>query len=311
MTSPISEPQDNWRDWTQVFASMLTELRTPDPLLHFARAGAAFLIYETLVVILMDYLGAHRRPALLFIEFFAFGLVAVCLFLYSRAAQWDSEQQLISEEILASKHRTEMLRVEAQLVERMRTFSEGIEHSLAAIMFFARTQLVRAASPQMERDLREVMERIDQVQLLLDEMKRSIAPRDSWQTPPSSLPMLESPGLGAEALNVPGSSEFKQANRSFSLRKSARKVVIVPITVNYLSERTWLQFHTYTVNVCEDGACIMFSEQELADEGVIGIQMSPGFQAEARIRWIQPARENSFRLAGIQFVSRQVEIKSL
>ena len=62
----------------------------------------------------------------------------------------------------------------AYLSKKLKAFCQGIDHSLSAIMFFTRAQLGRKASPQLERDLREVMERIDQVQLLVSEMQRSV-----------------------------------------------------------------------------------------------------------------------------------------
>ena len=67
--------------------------------------------------------------------------------------------------------------------------------------------------------------------------------------------------------------EYQGAAGLYSLRKTARKVVILPITVSYASEESQLQFHTYTVNVCEEGACIVFSGNDLGSQSEIGIQM--------------------------------------
>jgi len=105
--------------------------------------------------------------------------------------------------------------------------------------------------------------------------------------------------------------EYRGAASTYSLRKAARKVVILPITVSYASEERQLQFHSYTVNVCEDGACIVFSENDLDSQAEIGIQMPQEFSARARIRWIQPSRENAFRLAGIEFLDQRVKVAAL
>jgi hypothetical protein len=91
----------------------------------------------------------------------------------------------------------------------------------------------------------------------------------------------------------------------------ARKAVILPITVSYASEDSQLQFDTYTVNVCEEGACIVFSGSDLGSQSEIGIQMPQQLSARARIRWIQPSRENSFRLAGIEFLGQRVKVATL
>jgi hypothetical protein len=198
--------------------------------------------------------------------------------------------------------------IAAYLSKKLKGFSQGIDHSLSAIMFFARAQLGHKASPQLERDLREVMERIDQVQLLLSEMQRSVV----VSLDDTDALIAAAGGNSAEpaaTIPIPDSvDEYKGAAGLYSLRKTARKVVILPITVSYASEESQLQFHSYTVNVCEEGACIVFSGNDLGGQAEIGVQMPQEFSARARIRWIQPSRENSFRLAGIEFLDRRVKV---
>lgn len=314
MSNLIPAVQASWRDWSGVLANVVGDLRNSGPLPHFIWGSLAFLIYEVSVGSLMNYLGTFRHPAMLFIEFFVFGVVSLCLFLYSRACALEAEEAVRPRDESLEHRQREMAQLERLLSHRIGTFSECIQQSLAAIMFFVRAQLVRAADSQMERDLREVMERIDQIQLLLDELQQSVS---SGALLDASKGQGEGKVLAATLSSAfpagePGwQREFKPVNSTFSLRRSARKVVILPITVSYSNEETQMNFDTYTVNVCEDGACIVFSEQNLDDKALIGIQMPREFQTQARIRWVQPSRENAFRLAGVQFIDRQIEVKSL
>jgi hypothetical protein len=179
-------------------------------------------------------------------------------------------------------------------------------------MFFTRAQLGRKASPQLERDLREVMERIDQVQLLVSEMQRSVREVDSIDSR-DALRAIDSDNLEpTPSIPLPDSiGEYQGAPGLYSLRKTARKVIVLPITVSYAGEESQLQFHTYTLNVCEEGACIVFSGNDLGSQSDIGIRMPEEFEVRARIRWIQPPRENSFRLAGIEFLDRRARVATL
>jgi hypothetical protein len=276
---------------------------------HFVWGGLAFLIYEISVGSLMRYLDKARLAPLFFLELFVFALVSTGLLLYSKVLALEGSRANFAAEGMLHRHHAERARFENLLSEKLDTLSGGIEQSLSAIMFFSRAQLAKATSSQMERDLREVMERIDQIQFLLEEMRQVAGWRDT-----------EPAGALASPTSQPGKSlgphfdrqrEFRHTDRVLALRKSARKVVILPITVDYMHSDTQLKFHTYTVNICESGACILFSGQDLDEEAMIGLQMPREIQAQARIRWVQPSRENSFRLAGVEFIDHRVEVKSL
>ncbi|MCI0626334.1 MAG: PilZ domain-containing protein [Acidobacteria bacterium] len=281
---------------------------------HVLWGGCAFVFYQVVLLIVLQFHGVMRNPALLLLEVLVFALVATCLALYSNILALRNNGLVPAKQDAEEEKRLQAVRIEAQLSKRLGTFCQGIEHSLSAIMFFARAQLGRKASPQLERDLREVMERIDQVQLLVQEMRRSVENLGSLD---STNPLLAaSAGDLAEppaSVTAPDTTagEFKGSSGLYSLRKTARKVVILPITVSYLSEDTQLQFHTYTVNVCEDGACIVFSGKDLGSQSEIGVRMPEEFAALAKIRWIQPSRENSFRLAGIEFIDQKVKVEAL
>ena len=124
----------------------------------------AFLIYEVSIGSLMSYLDEVRPVSVFFLELLVFALAATAMVLYSRVLALETERGSFSSEETLGRHHAERTRFESRLSEKLETLSGGIEHSLSAIMFFARAQLAKAPSPQMERDLREVMERIDQIQ---------------------------------------------------------------------------------------------------------------------------------------------------
>jgi hypothetical protein len=149
------------------------------------------------------------------------------------------------------------------------------------------------------------MERIDQVQLLLSEMRHSVENLGSFEAENLSMSMPEEEALPTVKV-AEADGEYKKEAAVHSLRKTARKVVILPVTVRYSSQEQRLQFHSYTVNVCEEGACIVFSGDDLSGESEIEVQMPQEFGSRARIRWIQPAKENAFRLAGIEFLDRRM-----
>jgi PilZ domain-containing protein len=282
-------------------------------LTHVLWGGLAFASYQLILTIALRVLGLSRNLSLLPLELLVFGLVTACLYLYSTVSTLRNQVLAQSNQGADEQRRLQSAQISAYLSKRLKAFCQGIDHSLSAIMFFTRAQLGRKASPQLERDLREVMERIDQVQLLVSEMQRSVGNIGSLDNA-GALPA----GMGSESaepaatIPVPDSvDEYRGAAGLYSLRKTARKVIILPITVSYASEENQLQFHTYTVNVCEEGACIVFSENDLGSQTEIGIQMPQEFAARARIRWIQPSRENSFRLAGIEFLDQRVKVATL
>lgn len=268
----------------------------------------AFATYQLLLSIVLNTLGLNRNFSLFPLELLVFALLATCLCLYSTVSTLRSQALTATHQGADELRRLQSSRIAAHLSAKLGAFCHGIDHSLSAIMFFARAQLGRKASPQLERDLREVMERIDQVQLLVSEMRRSVGNLDSVD---SSTTLLAAAGSTEPmaSVTVPESvDEYKGAGGLYSLRKTARKVLILPITVSYATETNQLQFHTYTVNVCEEGACIVFSGNDLGNQSEIDIQMPQEFTGRAKIRWIQPSRENSFRLAGIEFLDQRVKV---
>lgn len=293
----------------KAIASFLGSL--DDPLAaHVLWGILAFTSYQLVLSIVLETLGLARNFSLIPLELLVFALVTTCLYLYSTVSTLRNQVSAPTNQVADEQRRLQS----AYLSKRVGTFCQGIDHSLSAIMFFARAQLARRTSPQLERDLREVVERIDQVQMLVLEMQRSIENLSSLD---STTALLAAPsGDSAEpaaTIAAPESvDEYKGASGGPSyLRKMARKVVILPITVSYASEENQLQFQTYTVNVCEEGACIVFSGNDLGSQSEIGIQMPQEFAKRAKIRWIQPSRDNSFRLAGIEFLDQRVKVAGM
>ncbi len=280
---------------------------------HVLGGVVAFVSYQLVVVFLLQVAGFVRDASLFPLELLVFSLLTACLYLYSIASTLRNRAASPMNPPADEQRRQHSARIAAHLSKKLAAFCQGIDHSLAAIMFFTRAQLGRKGSPQLERDLREVMERIDQVQLLVSEMQRSVREVDSidnrdalrvttdddYSEPPASIPIPDPVG------------EYQGTPGLYSLRKTARKVIVLPITVSYAGVESQLQFHTYTLNVCEEGACIVFSGDDLGSQSDIGVQMPEEFEAKARIRWIQPPRENSFRLAGIEFLDRRVKVAAL
>jgi hypothetical protein len=276
---------------------------------HFVGAAVAFFVYQLVVETVFSRLSIERDTAIFIPELLIFGLVATSLFLYARLRQLRSEGDASSPARPAHNQEIVAARIESLLSKRLAALYHGIDHSLSAIMFFVRAQLGRASAPQLQRDLREVMERIDQIKLLLLEMHRAIGNLSQADIELSSEEIALQSKVPAPFVDP--SLEFKSANNLNALRKAARKAVILPVTVNYLNGETALQFHTYTVNVCEDGACIVFSSQNFEDLLEVGVQMPQEFSSQARIRWVQPSREDSFRLAGIEFLNQKMAMNSL
>jgi hypothetical protein len=273
----------------------------------------AFATYQFLLSVVLQTLGLARNLSLLPLELLVFALIAVCLSLYSTVLMLRGQVLTATSQDVDEQRRIHSIRIAAYLSEKLGALCQGIDHSLSAIMFFARAQLGRKVSPHLERDLREVMERIDQVQLLVSEMQRSVENLDSLDSSNAFLAAAASDSaepLSSVAVHE-SVDEYRGAKGLYSLRKMARKAVILPITVSYASEDSQLQFDTYTVNVCEEGACIVFSGGDLGSQSEIGIQMPQQFSARAKIRWIQPSRENSFRLAGIEFLGQRVKVATL
>ena len=315
MANSLLVVPDKLRERGRAFANMVGVggFRSAAPLPQLAWGSLAFLIYEVSIGSLMSYLDKVRPVSVFFLELLVFALAATAMVLYSRVLALETERGSFSSEETLGRHHAERTRFESRLSEKLETLSGGIEHSLSAIMFFARAQLAKAPSPQMERDLREVMERIDQIQFLLEEVREAVDWRDSEPSGAFSSAQGSPAGPPGKSLgpHLDRQKEFRHSNKTLSLRKNARKVVILPITVNYEHSDTQLRFHTYTVNICEGGACILFSGQDLDEKTLVGLQMPREIQAQAWIRWVQPSVENSFRLAGLEFINHRVEVKSL
>src|SRR5438093_1641168 len=187
-------------------------------------------------------------------------------------------------------------------------------------MFFARAHLVGTENTQKARDLREIAERIDQVQLLLKEMRISVNGEFGRETFAELFQLNESSSTNpAESViqkagleeTSPIEDEKSWLKPVSSLRKSSRKVLIVPVVVRFVQAENSLEFQTFTVNVCEEGACIILSSSFLTQEEIIDVQMPPEFTAQARLKWIQPVGTNSFRLGGIEFLGSKFKVTSV
>jgi hypothetical protein len=271
----------------------------------------AFTIYELFIFLLLDTLHAKRNPLVFPVELSLFGLVCACLYFYSKVNLLRAHRSSkVSDTGLRQRFET-LARSQDERSTKLATLSLGIEQSLSAVMFFARAHLARSGNPQFQRDLMEVMERIDQIQMLLREMKVPMSSSGSGGIQGTANPMKrdfkeadeEDKALGSPYLGM-GTS-----NPVFSLRKSARKTQIIPITVHYSSSNVRLEFQSYTVNTCESGACIVFSDPGIREDTIIEFQIPSEFHSRAIIKWVQPSQANAFRLAGIEFLdSRTLRI---
>ena len=278
---------------------------------HILWGVVAFAVYQIALSLVVQALGITRNFSLFPVELLVFGLVVACVSLYSTAATLRNRALISGDHDLDEHRRRHSARIQAYLSKRHGALCQGIDHSLSAIMFFARAQLGRRASPQLDRDIREVMERIEQVQLLVSEMQRSVENLASLENSDELLAAAKDLGPPATVTAPEPADEYKGASGLYSLRKTARKALVLPITVSYTSEENQLQFHTYTVNLCEEGACIVFTGNHVGSLSEIGVQMPEEFATRAKIRWIQPAREESFRLAGIEFLGQRAKVASL
>jgi hypothetical protein len=267
---------------------------------HFLYGVIAFSIFELLFGTLLKSLALSRRRGFFFIEFLIFALVSVVVYLYSRTYRMQGNRQGV------------LLRNDSKAFDNLNRLSEGITDSLSAIMFYARTNMVHEGNPQKIRDLREIMERIDQIQLLIQNMTALMTgnlPKpaieesaDLQHIIPKELEIRE------EVTTDESSAAFNNDTvKPYSfLRKSARKVLILPITVRMMKDEKNVEFQTYTINVCEEGACIIFVENVLSEKAVIDVQIAAQFESQARIKWVQFSGESSFRLAGIEFIESKL-----
>jgi len=264
----------------------------------------AFCFYEILITLLLDVLHLERNPLVFFVELCIFGLACTCLYFHSRTTLLNARRSGLA---LNSgfKQRFELLaRSHFEHSAKQASLSQGIEQSLSAVMFFARAHLAKSGNSQLQRDLMEVMERIDQIQMLLSEMRIPMVSGRSDEHKGFRNPEIKVSRDTKEDNRV-SSSPYLAMDTSepiFSLRRSARKTQIIPITVHYLLSDTRLEFQSYTVNTCESGACIVFSDHGIMKDTVIEFQIPSAFQSRAIIKWVQPKQADAFGLAGIEFL---------
>jgi len=276
---------------------------------HFLHGFFAFVVFELCLSSLFRALGLSRSRGLVLGEFLLFTSVSGLTYAYALLSEQNARaQRALSHGLSRLQEHSELRNSYQGLIKRLWNVSAGIHESLSAIMFFARAHLVGAENTQKARDLREVAERIDQVQLLLKEMQSSVngeletAEIEGGSSIESPNPTRQT-ATQAQGLAKPDHKEVRNwVKPASSLRKSARKVLILPVVVRFVEAENSLEFQTFTVNVCEEGACIILSSSFLAQEEVIEVQVPPEFAARARLKWIQPVGTNSFRLGGIEFL---------
>ena len=264
----------------------------------------AFCFYEILITLLLDVLHLKRNPLVFFVELCIFGLACTCLYFHSRTTLLNARRSALGSDAGFRQRFETLARSHYEHSAKQASLSQGIEQSLSAVMFFARAHLAKSGNSQLQRDLMEVMERIDQIQMLLSEMKIPMISgksdeNEGFRNLESKVPREakeDNRALGSPYLAM-GTSE-----PTFSLRKSARKTQIIPITVHYSASDTRLEFQSYTVNICESGACIVFSDPGIREDTIIEFQIPSEFQSRAIIKWVQPKRADAFGLAGIEFL---------
>ena len=271
----------------------------------------AFTSYELLIFLLLDTLRLKRNPLVFFVELFIFGLVSASLYFHLRVNLHRTHRSSHASDS-GFRHRFETLaRSHDERSTKVATLSQGIEQSLSAVMFFARAHLASSGNSQLQRDLMEVMERIDQVKLLLREMNVPLIFSSDAETQGFFSSESKNSGEAREDSRELESlfNGMSTLNPVFSLRRSARKTQIIPIIIHYSSSDTRLEFNSYTVNTCESGACIVFSDQGITEDTIIEFRIPSEFQSRAAIKWVQPLSPKAFRLAGIEFLdSRTLRI---
>jgi hypothetical protein len=281
---------------------------------HFFYGVIAFVIFEFFLGTLLKTLGLSRDRGFFFTEFMIFASVSGVIYFYSRSCPTEGRRQNSPQEVLQLPNQGKLPSNDSDAFSTLDKLSEGIADSLSAIMFYARTNLVHEENSQKIRDLREIMERIDQVQLLIQNMAALLtgvpqkqASRVSADEQAFIPKQLEIPKDGTTG-QVCGTLNRDTARPYSFLRKSARKVLILPTTVRIIKNEKNMEFETYTINVCEEGACIIFADNVLADKAVIDVQIAAHFESRARIKWIQLSHESSFRLAGIEFLESKLPV---
>jgi hypothetical protein len=295
-------------------------LGRPFLLHHLIHGLLAFVLFELCLGSLLAALDLSRSRGFIFPEFLLFISVSGLTYSYTLWSQQNARTQRALSQGLSGIQEHSKLKINYRgLVGKAESISDGILESLSAIMFFTRAHLIGAENTQKARDLREIAERIDQVQLLLKEMRSSVNGElgdetfaELPQQVGSSSVLLGEPGIKTNGSMESSPNEEKGWIKPVpSLRKSSRKVLIVPVVVRFVQAENSLEFQTFTVNVCEEGACIILSSSFLTQEEIIDVQMPPEFVAQARLKWIQPVGTNSFRLGGIEFLGSKFRISSV
>jgi hypothetical protein len=258
----------------------------------------AFLACEVLQAAVFSLLSLSRPPGFIFMEFVAFAAVAGVLYFQDHAQLLNIRQQSLMRELSTQQKLSRMRPARLNIFENLFRLSEGVAESLSAIMLYARTKMTQSPQPVESRDLKEVMERVDQVQLLVQEMSQLtrenfLESRSQESSSKGSLSLLGDSSVGYAGKNWPKLTQ--------SLRRNSRQVSVLPATIRLKEGEVDLEFQTYTVNISEQGACILFSSESLMEDGTIGIALPADFSSRARIRWIRSPQNNSFRLAGVEF----------
>ncbi len=271
----------------------------PKWFVHGSICLLAFMTFEVLQAASFAFLSLSRSAGFAFLEFLAFVAVAGILYFQDHAHQLVITQQSLMREFSNQQRLTRMRPARLNVFENLFRLSEGVAESLSAVMLYARTKLGQRPSPLDARDLREVMERVDQVQLLVQEMGQLT--RDNF------LESKNAPNDSKNSSSLFGESSQGYAGKDWvklsqSLRRNSRQVSVLPATIRLEEGENNTEFQTYTVNISEQGACILFSGESLKEDETIGMALPSDFKSRAKIRWIRAPQNNSFRLAGVEFI---------
>src|SRR5690349_1691869 len=101
----------------------------------------AFATYQSLLSIVLQTLGLARNLSLFPLELLVFALIAVCLSLYSTVLMLRGQVSATINQDPDEQRRIHAIRIGTYLSKKLGALCQGIDHSLSAIMFFARAQL--------------------------------------------------------------------------------------------------------------------------------------------------------------------------
>ncbi|MEW5979831.1 MAG: PilZ domain-containing protein [Acidobacteriota bacterium] len=267
--------------------------RFPTWTAHLLAGSLAFVGFEILLWLVLDFLGQLRNPAYLIFDLLLFLSCASILALVSslRLVSAQARQDPSNRPNDQPVYIEPLPESQSELLRQLTTRAQD---SLSAIMFYARARSQSPSGPQDLADLREVMERVEQVHLLLERMTQ-LASGTSFENIPDApdwIPFQAPPSKPPHCL-----------------RKTGRKTVILPVKVQYFNGDASREFQTYTINLSAEGACLIFSSSPIDLGASIRVEMEGQLEAEAHICWIQAKQDRSFRLAGIQFKSAQSQME--